>query len=72
MFMGLDMFEFSYSVDEEEQEYSAKRRLTMEVASEATIAEVLEAFQDFLAGAGYVIDPVNQKIMVVTSESGAF
>lgn len=69
--MGLDMIEFSYVVPESLIEYTAKRRITMEVDSDATINEVLEAFQDFLTGVGYVIDPVNQEIMLVRNEDGA-
>ena len=70
--MGLDMIEFSYVVPESSIEYTAKRRITMEVESEATIDEILEAFQDFLTGVGYVIDPVHQRIMLVKNEDGAF
>jgi hypothetical protein len=70
--MGLDMFQFRYVVENEEQGYTAKRSITMDAESEATIDEILEAFQDFLTGAGYVIDPLHQKIMMVTDEDGAF
>jgi len=66
------MFQFRYVVENEEQGYTAKRSITMDVESEATIDEMLEAFQDFLTGAGYVIDPLHQKIMLVKDEDGAF
>ena len=34
--------------------------------------EILESFQDFLLGAGYIIDPVGQKIVLADSENRAF
>lgn len=66
------MFQFRYVVENEEREYTAKRSITMDAESEATIDEILEAFQDFLTGVGYIIDPLHQKIMLVADEDGAF
>lgn len=67
------MIEFNYFVEDDLQKYTAKRRVSMEVVTaDKTIDELIEAFQDFLCAAGYVIDPVHQKIMLVESEDGAF
>lgn len=67
------MIEFNYFVDEDLQMYTAKRRVSMQISTEdKTVDELTEAFQDFLCAAGYVIDPIHQKIMLVESEDGAF
>lgn len=67
------MIEFNYYVEDDLQKYTAKRRVSMQVSTEdKSIDELTEAFQDFLSAAGYVIDPIHQKIMLVESEDGAF
>lgn len=67
------MIEFNYFVEDELKEFTAKRHVSMQVATdEKTIDDLTEAFQDFLVAAGFVIDPLRQKIMLVRDENGAF
>ena len=65
------MFEFRYEVAMKDRAYASKRSVTMTVDVDASIDEILESFQDFLLGAGYIIDPVMQKIILADSENGA-
>ncbi len=50
--------------------YSAARDFLLEKGLWSD--EILESFQDFLLGAGYIIDPVRQKIVLADSENRAF
>ena len=49
------MYKFIYEQPEMHAEYSAVKSVTMEVADEASVFEMLEAFKEFLNGTGYRI-----------------
>ena len=49
------MYKFIYERPEEHAEYSAVKKVIMEVADEASVYEMLEAFKEFLNGTGYRI-----------------
>ena len=49
------MYKFTYEQPETHAPYSAVKSVTMEVADEATVYEMLEAFKEFLNGTGYHI-----------------
>lgn len=49
------MYKFIYEQPEMHAEYSAVKNVVMEVADEASVFEMLEAFKEFLNGTGYRI-----------------
>ena len=49
------MYKFIYEQPEMHAEYSAVKKVVMEVADEASVYEMLEAFKEFLNGTGYRI-----------------
>ena len=49
------MYKFIYEQPEMHAEFSAVKKVVMEVADEASVYEMLEAFKEFLNGTGYRI-----------------